>query len=74
MKEELRKVEFYIYSQTEFKSNKYLGYFHTWAEFTNEVIYDDRDSVYVKNTLGIVEDDKTGEVHLVTPDWIKFLS
>lgn len=73
-KEQLRKVEFTIYSETEFKSHTYLGYFHKWGDFSSEVIYEDRDSECLKNTMGIVEDEETGQIHIVTPDWVKFLS
>ena len=75
---ELRKVEFCVYSETEFKFNYYIGYFHLWGTDYKEIqtqISGEFYNVSKEPTIvGIVEDDKSGEVFMVSPTSITFIS
>lgn len=77
-KEELRKVEFNVYSETEFKFHVYSGYFHRWGDITSEQQIPFSENMYttktISNTVGIVEDEKTGEVFTISPNSITFLN
>lgn len=77
-KEELRKVQVSKWSDTEFKFNTILGYFHIWGRIEQEIQTPISNDMYCSKkeivTMGIVEDKNTGEVHIVSPNSITFLS
>lgn len=78
-KEELRKVSYRFYRHNPFKLIEGFGYFHQWGmeyrtvETTpiSENMYDEKKEFI---TVGIIEDEKTGQVYTVSPDSITFLN
>lgn len=77
-KEELRKVQVSLWSDTEFKFNTFIGYFHIWGRIEQEVQTPYTDDFFgLKKeivTKGIVEDKNIGQVYTVSPDSITFLN
>lgn len=76
-KEELRKVQVSKWSDTEFKFNTILGYFHIWARVQAEIQTPISNDMYgVRKeivTMGVVEDKNTGQVFTVDINSITFL-
>ena len=77
-KEDLRKVEFSVYSETEFKFNTYKGYFHTWGKTIKEIQTPLSEDFYgikkVVVDVAIIEEQETGDVFLVDPNNVTFLN